>query len=132
MIKRNLVFLLSILLLLNLILCVDIITAAQNYVPRNIDIDRSDIPKNILVGSFIGGRSHIKPMLDVTAILVERGYNVRIFFFKKKFSVISNFFKYVSFFISILESRHIGNFINVRKLYTIIRISYCQTNFIRT
>ena len=84
MIKRNLVFLLSILLLLNLILCVDLITAAQNYVPRNIDIDRSDIPKNILIGSFVGGRSHLKPMLDVTAILVERGYNVRIFFLKNK------------------------------------------------
>ncbi|GBC09744.1 hypothetical protein RclHR1_09090002 [Rhizophagus clarus] len=40
----------------------------------NIDIERS--PKNILIGSYVGGRSHLKPMLDVTTILAERGHNV--------------------------------------------------------
>ncbi|PKC56920.1 hypothetical protein RhiirA1_428832, partial [Rhizophagus irregularis] len=33
-------------------------------------------PKNILVGSYVGGRSHLKPMLDVATILIERGHNV--------------------------------------------------------
>ena len=74
MIKKNFSSLLLILFLINLI-NVDI--ATQNYVPREVDIDRSSIPKNILLGSYVGGRSHIKPMLDVAAILIERGYNVR-------------------------------------------------------
>ncbi|RIA85954.1 Glycosyltransferase Family 1 protein, partial [Glomus cerebriforme] len=34
------------------------------------------IPKNILIGSFAGGRSHVKPMLDIAEILIERGYNI--------------------------------------------------------
>jgi hypothetical protein len=72
MIKRKFIFLLSVLLLLNLIFCAD---ATKDF---------SATPKNILVGSFIGGNSHLKPMLDVTAVLSERGYNVRTFFFKKK------------------------------------------------
>ncbi|GES94968.1 glycosyltransferase family 1 protein [Rhizophagus clarus] len=46
----------------------------HNYIPRNVDIDR--LPKNILIGSYIGGRSHVKPMLDVAAILMERGHNI--------------------------------------------------------
>ena len=73
MIRRNLIFLLSILLLLNQVY-VNAIT--HDYAPRNIDIERSS--KNILVGSFVGGRSHIKPMLDLAAILIERGHNVSI------------------------------------------------------
>ena len=83
MIKRTNSTLLLSIFILSLIFCVDINTATKGYVPRNADIDRSNIPKNILVGSFIGGRSHIKPMLDITAILAERGYNVRMFFFLK-------------------------------------------------
>ncbi|PKY40268.1 UDP-Glycosyltransferase/glycogen phosphorylase [Rhizophagus irregularis] len=69
MIKKNFIVLLSI-----LILFLNQIYATYDYVPRSADIDRS--PKNILVGSFIGGRSHLKPMLDITTILSERGYNV--------------------------------------------------------
>ncbi|CAB4436801.1 unnamed protein product [Rhizophagus irregularis] len=70
MINKNLIFLLSVLvLLLN-----QVYVNAVDYVPRNIDIERS--PKNILVGSYAGGRSHLKPMLDVAAILIERGHNV--------------------------------------------------------
>ncbi|RGB41373.1 Glycosyltransferase Family 1 protein [Rhizophagus diaphanus] len=72
MINKNLILLLSILVLL--LNQVHVNAVAQNYVPRNIDIERS--PKNILVGSYVGGRSHIKPMLDVTTILTERGHNV--------------------------------------------------------
>ena len=77
MIKKNL---LSLVLFLYLIFFVNVNTATQDYVPRNDDIDRSKIPKNILVGSLAGGRSHLKPMLDVTEILIQRGYNVRNFF----------------------------------------------------
>jgi hypothetical protein len=72
--KRNFIFLLSVNLLLYLVSSVG---ATQNYAPRNVNIDRSDLPKNILVGCFIGGRSHLKPMLDVAVILAERGYNVK-------------------------------------------------------
>ncbi|RIA88267.1 Glycosyltransferase Family 1 protein [Glomus cerebriforme] len=70
MIKKNQTLLLLTLFLLNF---VNISTATQN---RNVDIDRSSIPKNILIGSFSGGRSHLKPMLDIAAILIERGYNI--------------------------------------------------------
>jgi hypothetical protein len=73
--KRNFIFLLS-LLLINLIFRVNVITATRGFVPTNFDTNYS--PKNILVGSYTGGRSHLKPMLDVAAILVERGHNVSI------------------------------------------------------
>ncbi|CAG8718487.1 11053_t:CDS:2, partial [Rhizophagus irregularis] len=72
MISKNLIFLLPILVLL--LNQVYVNAVAQDYVPRNIDIERS--PKNILVGSYVGGRSHLKPMLDVATILIERGHNV--------------------------------------------------------
>ncbi|CAB4410895.1 unnamed protein product [Rhizophagus irregularis] len=77
MIKRKSI-LLSLLVpfLLNLVFCVNFITAAQNDISKGVDIDRSNIPKNILFGSFMGGRSHVKPMLDIAEILAERGYNV--------------------------------------------------------
>ena len=78
--KENFVCSLSIILLLNLVLFVDVNTATQGYVPIDVDIDRSGLPKNILIGSYAGGRSHLKPMLDVAAILIERGYNVKDFF----------------------------------------------------
>ncbi|PKC00023.1 hypothetical protein RhiirA5_365961, partial [Rhizophagus irregularis] len=72
MINKNLIFLLLIpVLLLNQ---VHVNAVAQDYFLRNIDIERS--PKNILIGSYIGGRSHLKPMLDVAIILIERGHNV--------------------------------------------------------
>ncbi|POG77038.1 glycosyltransferase family 1 protein, partial [Rhizophagus irregularis DAOM 181602=DAOM 197198] len=74
MISKNLIFLLPILVLL--LNQVYVNAVAQDYVPRNIDIERS--PKNILVGSYVGGRSHLKPMLDVATILIERGHNVNI------------------------------------------------------
>ena len=78
MIKKNLIFLFSTLfLLLNQ---VHVNAVAKDYVPRNIDIERSS--KNILVGSSTGGRSHLKPMLDVAAVLIERGHNVSIKIYK--------------------------------------------------
>lgn len=74
--KKIFIHLLLVLALFHQVLCVDINTTIRDYVPRNGDIDCSGTPKNILVGSYIGGRSHIRPMLDITAILTERGYNV--------------------------------------------------------
>ncbi|PKK72887.1 UDP-Glycosyltransferase/glycogen phosphorylase [Rhizophagus irregularis] len=62
--KRNFIFLLSIFLLI-LVFYVDISTSTQNHTS-----------KNILIGSFVGGRSHVNPMLDIAVLLYERGYNV--------------------------------------------------------
>jgi hypothetical protein len=88
MVKRKLTLLLLILSLLNLVFYVNVNTATtQNYIPRKVDFDRSGVPKNILVGSYVGGRSHVKPMLDVAAILIERGYNVRFFFLLDVFQI---------------------------------------------
>ena len=74
--SKSFTFLLSVLFL---IFCVRVNTATQDYIPRNID-NLLIQPKNILLASYVGGRSHVKPMLDITAILAERGYNVQIFF----------------------------------------------------
>jgi hypothetical protein len=71
--KKIFTFLLS-LFLLNLIFHIKVIIATRNYIPTNFDINLS--PKNILVGSYTGGRSHLKPMLDIAAVLIERGHNV--------------------------------------------------------
>ncbi|CAB4383296.1 unnamed protein product [Rhizophagus irregularis] len=62
--KRNFIFLLSIFLLI-LVFYVDISTSTQNHTS-----------KNILIGSFVGGRSHVNPMLDIAVLLYERGYNI--------------------------------------------------------
>ncbi|CAB4423299.1 unnamed protein product [Rhizophagus irregularis] len=72
MINKNLIFLLVItdthpIIKLNQ---VHVNAVTQGYVPRNIDIERS--PKNILVSSFLGERSHLKPILDVATVLIER------------------------------------------------------------
>ncbi|PKK59327.1 UDP-Glycosyltransferase/glycogen phosphorylase [Rhizophagus irregularis] len=72
MVKKPFIFLLLILILLNQIY----VDATLDYALRNIDTECS--PKNILVGSYVGGRSHLKPILDVAAILIERGHNVTL------------------------------------------------------
>ncbi|CAB4430087.1 unnamed protein product [Rhizophagus irregularis] len=74
MIKKHFIFLLSIFFLLNQVYIY--VDATRDYAPRNIDIELSS--KNILVGSYIGGRSHLKPALDIAAILAERGHNVTL------------------------------------------------------
>jgi hypothetical protein len=76
MINKNLIFLLLILSFLNQI---HVNAVTHDYVPKNIDI--KCLPKNILIGSYLGGRSHVKPMLDIAAILIERGHNVMVFSF---------------------------------------------------
>ena len=98
MIKRTNSTLLLSIFILSLIFCVDINTATQGYVPRNADIDRSNIPKNILVGSFMGGRSHLKPMFDIAAVLIERGSNVG-FFLKRNENCLLAFFFFDSFYL---------------------------------
>ncbi|KAF0451494.1 UDP-Glycosyltransferase/glycogen phosphorylase [Gigaspora margarita] len=50
----------------------------HNFAPRPTDFDREDIPKNILIGSYIGGMSHLRPALEISKILSERGYNVAL------------------------------------------------------
>ncbi|CAG8544520.1 5786_t:CDS:2, partial [Cetraspora pellucida] len=45
---------------------------------RPLDIDRTGVPKQILVGSFFGGWNQVRPMLEICKILVERGYNVTL------------------------------------------------------
>jgi hypothetical protein len=77
MIKRNFTFLLSVLLLLNLIFRVDVNIATRDYVPRNIDMV---IPKIFWLDLLLEGEVHLKLMLGITAVLSESGYNVRIFF----------------------------------------------------
>ena len=95
-INKNLIFLLLIpVLLLNQ---VHANAVAQDYVPRNIDVERS--PKNILVGSYVGGRSHLKPMLDVVTILIERGHNVS-----------NKNFAYYTFFLIIHKLIFISSFV---------------------
>ncbi|GBB87969.1 hypothetical protein RclHR1_14480002 [Rhizophagus clarus] len=76
MIKRKPLSILFIPILLNILLYINVNIADQNFISRGVDIDRSNIPKNILFGSFSGGRSHVKPMMDIAEILIERGYNV--------------------------------------------------------
>ncbi|KAF0541361.1 UDP-Glycosyltransferase/glycogen phosphorylase [Gigaspora margarita] len=48
------------------------------FIQRELDIDKSDTPKNILVGSILGGVSHLNPILEICKILVDRGYNVTL------------------------------------------------------
>ncbi|CAG8621806.1 11879_t:CDS:2, partial [Scutellospora calospora] len=50
----------------------------STFAPIPMDFDRTDIPKNILIGSFIGGMSHLRPALEISKILSERGYNVAV------------------------------------------------------
>ncbi|CAG8748410.1 31891_t:CDS:2, partial [Gigaspora margarita] len=55
---------------------------SMNYgdekISRRIEFDRTNIPKNILVGSYYGGISHLRPPLEISKILIERGYNVAL------------------------------------------------------
>ncbi|RIB18111.1 Glycosyltransferase Family 1 protein [Gigaspora rosea] len=50
----------------------------NEFIQRELDIDKSDTPKNILVGSIVGGLSHLNPKLEICKILVDRGYNVTL------------------------------------------------------
>ncbi|CAJ0757011.1 11695_t:CDS:2, partial [Entrophospora sp. SA101] len=68
-------FLLTQLLLVILIANSLLINADQlNY---KAERDHSTV-RNIIVGSFTGGWSHLRPLLDISKILVERGYNVTL------------------------------------------------------
>ncbi|CAG8460061.1 8827_t:CDS:2 [Acaulospora morrowiae] len=49
---------------------------AVTFDRRPLEIDRTDVPKQIIIGSSLGGSSHVRPMLEIGKILTERGYNV--------------------------------------------------------
>jgi len=99
--KRNFTFVLSLIFLLNLVFRVDVNTATQDYIPINVDIEH--LPKNILVGSFLGGRSHLKPLLDIAAILIERGHSVSIKNFLHVFYIFSQLVFYLTIFINLIR-----------------------------
>ncbi|CAI2183461.1 9239_t:CDS:2 [Funneliformis geosporum] len=51
----------------------------QQFTQSKIEIDKNaKEPKNILVGSFVGGLSHLRPSLEICKILIERGYKVAL------------------------------------------------------
>ncbi|RIB17404.1 Glycosyltransferase Family 1 protein [Gigaspora rosea] len=50
----------------------------NEFIQRELDLDKSDTPKNILIGSVLGGRSHLNPMLEIGKILMDRGYKVTL------------------------------------------------------
>ncbi|CAG8588440.1 12628_t:CDS:2 [Gigaspora margarita] len=49
-----------------------------SFIRREPELDRSDVPKNILAASLVGGYSQLTPMMEVCKILKERGYNVTL------------------------------------------------------
>ena|ERR1051325_9318724 len=57
-----------------------LLVCCTNVGCKIVEIDLSDdLPKNIMVGTFVNDKNHLKPMLDICAILIERGYNVSFF-----------------------------------------------------
>ncbi|RIB07047.1 Glycosyltransferase Family 1 protein [Gigaspora rosea] len=50
----------------------------NEFIQRELDLDKSDTPKNILIGSVLGGISHLNPMLEIGKILMDRGYKVTL------------------------------------------------------
>ncbi|CAG8648915.1 3721_t:CDS:2 [Funneliformis mosseae] len=51
----------------------------KQFTQSKIEIDKNaNEPKNILVGSFVGGLSHLRPSLEICKILIERGYKVAL------------------------------------------------------
>ncbi|CAG8634016.1 20282_t:CDS:2 [Gigaspora margarita] len=50
----------------------------SGFIQRELNLDSSDKPKNIFVGSVVGGISHLNPMLEISKILKDRGHNVTL------------------------------------------------------
>ncbi|KAF0561837.1 UDP-Glycosyltransferase/glycogen phosphorylase [Gigaspora margarita] len=50
----------------------------NEFIQRELDLDKTDTPKNILVGSILGGGSHLNPMLEICKILMDRGYKITL------------------------------------------------------
>ncbi|CAI2181915.1 6514_t:CDS:2 [Funneliformis geosporum] len=48
----------------------------SGWLPRETDIDRNEIPKNIMIISSLEGWSHIRYTLTIGNVLADRGYNV--------------------------------------------------------
>ncbi|GBC02649.1 hypothetical protein RclHR1_04730010 [Rhizophagus clarus] len=51
---------------------------AHDWIPNEMILDRTEIPKNILLGVTIGGWSHLRHILTIANILTDRGYNVTL------------------------------------------------------
>ncbi|RIB05117.1 Glycosyltransferase Family 1 protein [Gigaspora rosea] len=51
---------------------------STEFFQRELDLDGSDKPKNILAMSKVGGVSHLKPMSEICKILENRGYKVTL------------------------------------------------------
>ncbi|CAB5379184.1 unnamed protein product [Rhizophagus irregularis] len=50
----------------------------SGWIPREMNLDRTEIPKNILVVVPVGGLSHLRHILTISNILADRGYNVTL------------------------------------------------------
>ncbi|CAG8692026.1 11381_t:CDS:2, partial [Gigaspora margarita] len=48
------------------------------FIQPDSSVDRSNMPKNIIAGSFVGGVNHLVPMLEICNILKDRGYNITL------------------------------------------------------
>ncbi|CAG8448700.1 13113_t:CDS:10 [Rhizophagus irregularis] len=51
---------------------------ADGWVPSEMILDRTEIPKNILLGVTIGGWNHLRHILTIANILADRGYNLTL------------------------------------------------------
>ncbi|CAG8847784.1 6106_t:CDS:2, partial [Gigaspora margarita] len=50
----------------------------KEFIQRELDLNKSDTPKNILIGSVFAGGSHLNPMLEIGKILMDRGHKVTL------------------------------------------------------
>ncbi|CAG8710268.1 21818_t:CDS:2, partial [Cetraspora pellucida] len=51
---------------------------SSKFIQRDPLLDRTNVPKNILATSYIGGGSHLASILEISKILMDRGYNVTL------------------------------------------------------
>ncbi|CAG8620807.1 20_t:CDS:2 [Ambispora gerdemannii] len=52
--------------------------ANENYISMSIGSNIERVPKNIVFCSMIGGRSHVKPVLEIGRLLMKRSHNFTI------------------------------------------------------
>ncbi|CAG8683490.1 24611_t:CDS:2 [Cetraspora pellucida] len=51
---------------------------SSQFIQRDPLLNRSNVPKNILATSYLGGGSHLAPFSEILKILMDRGYNVTL------------------------------------------------------
>ncbi|CAG8614809.1 uncharacterized protein OCT59_025516 [Rhizophagus irregularis] len=80
--KKFLHFIILCNLFFNVVIGADPIPSAappiSGWIPREMNLDRTEIPKNILVVVPVGGLSHLRHILTISNILADRGYNVTL------------------------------------------------------